>query len=172
MSKKVLFPGSFNPFTKGHADIVERGLALFDRVVIAVGYNEQKAAATVPSDSVGGKMPASSVGAEMPAGTKPTEIERRLEAIRSLYRDEPRVSVMAYSCLTVEAAKEQGACAILRSVRSVKDYEYELQMADVNRRLTSIETVVLFARPELASISSSVVRELQHFGCDVTDFLP
>ena len=156
----VLFPGSFNPFTKGHADIVERGLALFDQVIVAVGYNAQKASspATVPSDFVG--------------GPSPSVIEARLDAIRTLYRDEPRVRVMAYSCLTADAARQQGACAILRSVRSVKDYEYELQMADVNRQLTGIDTIVLFARPQLASISSSVVRELQQFGHDITPFLP
>lgn len=158
MCKTVLFPGSFNPFTIGHADIVERGLALFDNLVIAVGYNEQKAPAPIPANSVGGAFP--------------VEIEARLAAIRTLYRDQPRVKVIAYSNLTVDAAKEQGACAILRSVRSIKDYEYELQMADVNRRLTGIDTIVLFARPELASISSSVVRELQHFGQDVKQFLP
>ena len=158
MCKTVLFPGSFNPFTIGHADIVERGLALFDNLVIAVGYNEQKAAAPVPADSAGGAFPA--------------EIEARLAAIRTLYQDEPRVKVIAYSSLTVDAAKQVGACAILRSVRSIKDYEYELQMADVNHRLTGIDTIVLFARPELASISSSVVRELQHFGQDVSQFLP
>lgn len=149
MCKTVLFPGSFNPFTIGHADIVERGLALFDNLVIAVGYNEQKAASPVPA-----------------------EIEARLAAIRTLYQDEPRVKVIAYGSLTVDAAKQVGACAILRSVRSIKDYEYELQMADVNHRLTGIDTIVLFARPELASISSSVVRELQHFGQDVSQFLP
>ncbi len=151
MCKTVLFPGSFNPFTIGHADIVERGLALFDKVVIAVGFNEQKAAedANVCQD-----------------------VQQRVDAIATLYKDNSRVSVVAYSCLTVDAAKQHDACAILRSVRSVKDYEYELQMADVNHRLSGIDTVVLFARPELASISSSVVRELQHFGRDISDYLP
>ena len=144
--KTILFPGSFNPFTKGHADVVERGLKLFDRVVIAIGYNEQKG------------------GAE--------DVAQRQEIIRAIYQEEERVEVMAYSDLTCEAARRCGACAILRSVRSLKDYEYELQMADVNRQLTGIDTVVLFARPELASLSSSVVRELQHFGHDITPFLP
>ncbi len=144
--RTVIFPGSFNPFTIGHADIVERALHLFERVVVAIGYNEQK-------------------------GNK-ADIEDRLNTVRSLYAQESRVEVISYSGLTVDAAKQCGATAILRSVRSVKDYEYELQMADVNRQLTGIDTVVLFARPELASISSSVVRELQHFGQDITRFLP
>lgn len=144
--RTVIFPGSFNPFTIGHADIVERALRLFDRIVVAIGYNEQK-------------------------GNK-ADVEERLNTIRSLYAQESRVEVISYSGLTVDAAKQCGTTAILRSVRSIKDYEYELQMADVNRQLTGIDTVVLFARPELASISSSVVRELQHFGQDITRFLP
>lgn len=144
--RTVLFPGSFNPFTKGHADIVERALALFDRVVVAVGYNENKA------DLSG--------------------IDERLETIRRIYAGEARVEVLSYSCLTVDVARQVDASAVLRGVRSFKDYEYEMQMADVNRQLTGLETVILFARPEYASISSSVVRELQHYGHDVTDFLP
>ena len=144
--RTVLFPGSFNPFTKGHADIVERALALFDRVVVAVGYNENKA------DLSG--------------------IDERLETIRRIYAGEARVEVLSYSCLTVDVARQMDASAVLRGVRSFKDYEYEMQMADVNRQLTGLETVILFARPEYASISSSVVRELQHYGHDVTDFLP
>ena len=144
--RTALFPGSFNPFTKGHADIVERGLKLFDRIVIAIGYNEQKA--------------------------DTGDIDSRITAIRSIYKDDQRVDVIAYSGLTIDAARQHNCCAILRSVRSVKDYEYELQMADVNRQLSGIETVVLFARPELASISSSMVRELQHFGHDISEFLP
>ena len=144
--RTVLFPGSFNPFTKGHADIVERALALFDRVVVAVGYNENKA------DLSG--------------------IDERLETIRRIYAGEARVEVLSYSCLTVDVARQVDASAVLRGVRSFKDYEYEMQMADVNRQLTGLETVILFARPEYASISSSVVRELQHYCHDVTDFLP
>ena len=144
--RTVIFPGSFNPFTIGHADIVERALHLFERVVVAIGYNEQK-------------------------GNK-ADIEDRLNTVRSLYAQESRVEVISYSGLTVDAARQCGATAILRSVRSVKDYEYELQMADVNHQLTGIDTIVLFARPELACISSSVVRELQHFGQDTTRFLP
>lgn len=152
--KTVLFPGSFNPFTRGHADIVERALRLFDRVVVAVGYNAQKAEA-----------------AGLAAGALPDDVAQRVDAIARVYADDERVEVVSYNGLTIDAAREQNACAILRSVRSMKDYEYELQMADVNRQLSGIETVVLFARPELSSLSSSVVRELQQFGCDVSKFL-
>ena len=144
--RRVLFPGSFDPFTKGHANLVERGLQLFDHVVIAVGYNEQKQ----------GWIP----------------VQKRVEALKALYAGDSRVTVESYSCLTADFAKQCGAIAILRGIRSVKDYEYEAQMADVNKQLTGIETVLLFAAPQLSSISSSVVRELAHFGKDIKPFLP
>ena len=143
---KVLFPGSFDPFTLGHDDIVRRALTLFDEVVVAIGYNEQK------------------------SGWKP--VEERIASIRKLYEDEPRVRVESYTGLTVDFAKAIGATAIVRGVRTASDFEYEFQMADVNRRLTGIETVLLPASPELASLSSSLVRELSHFGHDVSKFLP
>ena len=142
----LLFPGSFDPFTLGHADLVNRALKLFDEVVIAIGVNEQK------------------------AGWQP--VDERLRVIRQLYINEPRVRVSTYAGLTADYAEAIGAKAILRGVRSIKDYEYELEMADVNRRLTGIDTVVLFADPALAAISSSVVRELAHFGRDISPFLP
>jgi len=141
-----LFPGSFDPFTKGHADIVKRALALFDKVVIAVGYNEQKA----------GWMP----------------VEERIASIKKLYADEPRVMVESYTGLTVDFARKCGATAIVRGVRTTADFEYETQMADVNRQLTGIETILLPASPQFASLSSSVVRELAHFGRDISTFLP
>ena len=143
---KGLFPGSFDPFTLGHADIVRRALSLFDEVVIAVGYNESKA----------GWMP----------------VEDRLSSIRRLYADEPRVTVESYTGLTVDFAKEHGITAIIRGVRTTADFEYEMQLADVNRQLTGIETILLPASPQLASLSSSIVRELAHFGRDISAFLP
>ena len=143
---KVLFPGSFDPFTLGHDDIVRRALMLFDEVVVAIGYNEQK------------------------SGWKP--VEERIASIRKLYEDEPRVRVESYTGLTVDFAKEQGITAIIRGVRTTKDFEYELQMADMNRRLTGIETILLPALPEFASLSSSLVRELARFGRDISTFLP
>lgn len=141
-----LFPGSFDPFTLGHADIVKRSLSLFDGVIIAVGYNENKA----------GWMP----------------VEERLNAIRRLYAGEPRVSVTSYTGLTVDFARAHDVTAIVRGVRTTTDFEYEMQMADVNRQLSGIETILLPASPQYASLSSSVVRELAHFHHDITTFLP
>ena len=146
MKSRGLFPGSFDPFTLGHADIVKRALVLFDEVVIAVGYNEQK------------------------SGWKP--VEQRVASIKKLYADEPRIKVESYTGLTVDFAKANGITAIIRGVRTTKDFEYEMQMADVNRQLTGIETILLPASPQLASLSSSLVRELAHFGHDVSAFLP
>ena len=99
-------------------------------------------------------------------------LEKRLEMIRALYVDEPRVKVLPYSGLTVDFAKEQEADVIVRGIRSVKDFEYEESIADINRKLSGIETVFLFTEPELAAVSSSVVRELVHYGKDVSMFLP
>jgi pantetheine-phosphate adenylyltransferase len=119
---------------------------MFDEVVVGVGYNEQKS----------GWMP----------------VEERVGKIRELYADEPRVKVESYTGLTVDFAKEQGISTIIRGVRSAADFDYETQMADVNRQLSGIETVFLPASPQLASLSSSVVRELSHFGHDISAFLP
>lgn len=145
-SKRVLFPGSFDPFTKGHADIVKRALQMFDEVVVAIGYNEQKE----------GWM----------------TLDERLKKIRELYADEPRVKVESYKGLTADFAKENGIITIVRGIRSAADFDYEMQMADVNRQISGIETVFLPASPQLASLSSSVVRELSHFGHDISEFLP
>lgn len=144
--KTGIFVGTFDPFTIGHDSIVRRALPLFDQLVIGVGYNEHKQ--TMAS------------------------IEERVEAIKSLYAQESKISVEAYSDLTVDFASRVHAQYIIKGVRSVKDFEYEREQADVNRQLTGIETLLLFAEPHLASISSSVVRELKHFGKDVTSFLP
>lgn len=146
MNKKVIFPGSFDPFTIGHANLVERAVRLFDEVIIAVGYNEQKK----------GWLP----------------VEERVRALREYYSAMPQVRVESYTGLTVDFAQSQGARFILRGVRSVKDYEYELGIADINARLADVETVVLLADPTISGISSSVVRELHRFGRDITPWLP
>ena len=142
----ALFVGSFDPFTIGHQAIVSRALPLFDRLVIGVGVNERKQ--TMFSS------------------------EERVDTLRQLYANEPRVSVVAYTDLTVDLARREGATFIVKGVRSMKDFEYEREQADINRRLTGIDTLLFFAYLELASISSSMVRELMHFGRDVTPFLP
>ena len=144
--RSVIFPGSFDPFTSGHADLVRRALEIFDQVVIAIGYNVAKP----------GWIP----------------VDERVRALRELYSAEPRVKVVSYDTLTVDAAREHGTRIILRGVRSMQDYEYEMRMADTNRQLDGIETVVLFAGSQYAHISSSTVRELHHFGRDITQFLP
>jgi len=142
----ILFPGSFDPFTLGHASLVERGLKLFDHIIIAVGVNEHKP----------GWIPA----------------EERVDALRRFYANEPRIKVMSYTGLTVDFAAQVGAKCILRGVRTVADYQYEMNMADINHRLAGLETIVLFSEPMQAAISSSVVRELAHFGRDINEFLP
>lgn len=143
----AIFPGTFDPFTRGHASVVERGLGLFDHIVIAVGINRDK--------------------------TSAGSVDTRLAGIRRVYAGmEDRVSVRQYSGLTVDFARECGARFILRGIRSVKDFEYERDMADINRQLSGIETVLLYSLPGLAAVSSSVVRELRFHGKDVTAFLP
>lgn len=146
MEKKALFAGTFDPYTRGHHSIVTRALAMFDKVVVAIGRNAAKS--TLCS------------------------IDERMESIARLYADEPRVEVVTYEGLTTDYAREVGACCLLRGVRSVKDFEYECDLADVNRAISGIETVIMVSEPQYAAISSSVVRELMSYGKDVTEFLP
>lgn len=141
--RRALFAGSFDPFTVGHASVVERGLELFDHVVIAVGVNAAKAADAA--------------------------VATRLEAIRQLYAAaDESVSVVAYrDTLTVDLARELDCHWLLRGVRSVKDFEYERDMAQANRLIGDLETVILFALPSQEAISSSLVRELAHYGREI-----
>lgn len=142
----ALFAGSFDPFTIGHQSIVERGLALFDRIVIGIGANACKHSASTPAE--------------------------RRDAISALYADEPRVEVRIIDGLTAEAARACGAKFLLRGVRSTADFEYERNLADINRAISGVESVMLYSLPELAMVSSSMVRELQSYGADVSRFLP
>ena len=147
--KTALFTGTFNPFTIGHADIVERALKIFDRIVIGIGYNPDK-------------------GSFMSA-----EIEERVAKIRKVYENDPRVIVEAYSDLTVDLAERHNAVAIVKGVRSIKDYEYERDQADFNRLLSNgLDTILFYSRPEFSALSSSMVRTLEMFGKDVSQFLP
>lgn len=143
---KGLFVGSFDPFTIGHASIVRRALPLFDHIIIGVGVNERKKYMLVA--------------------------EERVMRIKRLYADNPKIEVKAYSDLTIDFARREQATYIIKGVRSVKDFEYEREQADVNRLLSGVETIFLYAEPQLSSISSSMVRELQHFGRDISEFLP
>ena len=142
-----IFVGSFNPFTIGHDSIVNRALPLFDRLVIGV-VGEQVHKPDLPS------------------------AQERVKAIANLYADEPRIEVKAYYGLAVDFAKAENAHFIVKGVRSVKDFEYEREQADINRQLSGVETILLYSEPQYASISSTMVRELQHFGVDVTPYLP
>ena len=144
--KRAIFPGSFDPFTLGHYDLVKRGLALFDEIVIGIGRNSTK------------------------KDTFP--IREREEAIRKIFKDEPRIKVAIYDCLTVDFAKQYDAQFILRGIRFVEDFEYERNMAEANKQLANIETVILYTRPEYAHISSTLVRDLYAYGKDVSAFLP
>lgn len=144
--KRAIFPGSFDPFTIGHYDIVKRGLSLFDEIVIGIGRNSVK------------------------KDTFP--IRERLAAIEKIFADEPRIKVQIYDCLTIDFAKEVSAQFILRGIRCVEDFEYERNMAEANKQLGGIETILLYTRPEYAHVSSTLVRDLYSYNKDITPFLP
>ncbi len=142
----ALFPGSFDPFTRGHESIVRRALPLFDRFVIAIGVNADKRSFM--------------------------SMEQRKAFIESVFQDEPRVKVISYENMTVDIAREVGAQFIVRGVRLIQDFENEKHLAEVNRDLSGIETILLYTLPEYSHISSSIVRELARFGQDVSGYLP
>ena len=145
MKSTALFPGSFNPFTKGHADIVSRALNMFDEVIIGIGINSEK-----PQNSA----------------------SKNLENIKKTYADEPRVKIITYNTLTADVVKEENATCIIRGIRNDVDLKYESEIARANYTLFGIETVFLLASPELKEISSSLVRELKRYGKKITDLLP
>lgn len=142
----AVFPGTFDPFTIGHESLVRRGLFLMDKIIVAIGVNDSKKSYFT--------------------------LEKRIDMIRELYKNEPRVSVESYNTLTIEFAEKNGARYILRGIRSVIDFEYEKTIADMNRTISGIETFVLFTEPALTHISSSHVRELLRYGHDVSKFIP
>ena len=145
--KIALFPGSFDPFTRGHEAIVRQALTLFDKVVVAIGEN---------------------IGKNSLLST-----EERIKFIEQLYANDERVEAIAYSTLTGDVARAVGASAIIRGVRNTIDFEYERTLAQTNKRLfPEIETILLLTPADLADVSSSAVRELLAFGHDVSDMLP
>ena len=141
-----IFTGSFDPYTIGHDDILRRALPLFDHIVIGIGVNERK--------------------------SYMQSAEERMKTIKAIYADEPQVEVKTYNDLTIDFARRENASYIIKGVRSVKDFEYERDQADINRQLSGIETLLLYADPRYSAVSSSMVRELIHFGQDVSRFLP
>ncbi|GGF23873.1 pantetheine-phosphate adenylyltransferase [Hymenobacter cavernae] len=143
----ALFPGSFDPFTNGHLDVVRRGTVLFDKVIIAIGNNSSK--------------------------TRYLPVEEMITLIESVFQDEPCVSVQAYKGLTADFAKQAGARFLLRGLRNTTDFEYENTIAQANRHVNpELETVFLITSPALAAISSTIIREIHRFGGPVDDFVP
>jgi pantetheine-phosphate adenylyltransferase len=142
----ALFPGSFDPFTRGHESIVRRALPLFDKFVIAIGVNADKRSFMT--------------------------MEQRKAWIESIFKDSPQVEVITYTSMTVDVAREVGAQFIVRGVRLIQDFENEKHLAEVNRDLTGIETILLYTLPEYSHISSSIVRELFRYGQDISPYLP
>ena len=147
MERIAIFPGSFDPFTRGHKAIVDEALNLFDKVVVAIGHNTEK------------------------RGMLSTEARKRL--IEDVYRGNERVEVTVYSSLTGDEARRCGARSIIRSVRNSTDFEYERTMERANRHIyPDLSTVILMAPVEVEHISSSLVRELRAFNHDVAALMP
>ena len=145
--KIAIFPGSFDPFTRGHQALVKEALTIFDEVVIAIGENVSKQSLL--------------------------SLHSKMQMIQDLYQEDHRVKCLSYSTLTGDFAQSIGAEAIIRGVRNSIDFEYERTMAQTNKRLyPTLTTVILLTPPELADVSSSTVRELLKFGHDITEFMP
>lgn len=147
MERICLFPGTFDPVTLGHTDIIDRALPLFDKLFIGLGSNSSK----VPMFSE----------------------EKRLEWLREIYKNEPKIGVVAYDGLTVDCCKEVGANFILRGIRYVNDFEYEKAIADMNRSLkNNVETIFLTCLPKFTSIASTLIRDVIRNKGDISQFLP
>lgn len=146
MKRVAVFPGTFDPFTIGHASLVNRSLSIIDEIIIAIGINDTKSTCF--------------------------SLDERVAMIEDLYKDDNRISVKSYNGLTVDFAKENNANIIIRGIRSVNDFEFEKTIADTNKKISGIETIVLFTEPELSHISSTIVRELLRFGHDISPFIP
>ena len=144
--RTAIFPGTFDPFTIGHDALVRRALDIVDELYIAIGINTEKRTMLT--------------------------LEERIERISTLYKNEPRIHVVSYEGLTTDFAQSIGTRFIIRGVRNTIDFEYERNIADINRMLTGIDTILLISDPKHATISSSMVRELAHFGKDISAYLP
>lgn len=144
--RTAIFPGSFDPFTIGHYSVVKRALTLVDKVVIAIGVNDNKR--TLFS------------------------LEDRENIIRKAFEDDKRVEICSYDSLTVDFAKQMKCDFILRGIRSIQDFEYERTIADANRAMTGIETLLLFTEPQHSFVSSTVVRDIVRYGKDASQLMP
>jgi pantetheine-phosphate adenylyltransferase len=144
--RTALYPGTFDPATNGHADIISRSTALFDRVIVAVAENPSKATTFT--------------------------LEERLGILREIVKDRKEIEVTSFNGLTAHYAKERGVAAIIRGLRAISDFEYEFQMALMNRRLMpEIETVFLMPRGKYAYISSTLIKDIAHFDGEVDLFV-
>lgn len=147
MKKIAVFPGSFDPFTKGHEDIVLRSIELFDEVIIGIGNNSTK--------------------------SRYFPIENMIAKIEGVFKKYPTVTVIPYKGLTAEFAKKMDAKYLIRGLRNTTDFEYENSIGQANKYLwNELETVFLITSPHFASISSSIIREIHKYGGNVKDFLP
>lgn len=147
MKKIAILPGSFDPITNGHVDIVERALPLFDELIVAIGVNTQKKYLF--------------------------SLEERINWIQQVFKDEPKVKVESYNGLTINYCKARGANYIIRGIRSAADFEYEKTIAHLNNTMEpSIETILILSKAELSSVSSTIVREIIIGAGDVSKFIP
>lgn len=144
--RKAVFPGSFDPITMGHYDIIERGVTLFDEVILAIGVNSDK--------------------------KYMFSLEQRMKFLEETFKDEPKIKVMSYKGLTVDFCKEQDSEFILRGLRNPGDFEFEKAIAHTNRKLSGIETVFLLTSSGKSYISSSIVRDVIRNGGDCSDLVP